>query len=327
MRFPESNRRPLPATGVVMPLALAAGAVLALAAGDAAAGPKVGREWKSAAKDLRNSVKNEAKADWFLARARAATLDEEEREEFLDEAKDEFREAKSLANDQYRARLDLAEALHEHGLYSVEIDPLDFVDGVTNPLMPLTPGVTRNYEAETEEGLETIVVTVLYESKQILGVNCTVVRDTVYLDGEIVEDTHDWFAQDAEGNVWYFGEIALNYEDGELADVDGSWKAGVDGAQPGIVMPAALAPGQTFRQEFYLGEAEDFGTILSLNSPASVPYGDFANCLQTMDGTPMEPEAVEHKYYAPGIGVVLEVDIESGERVELVSVEVTGGVD
>ena len=219
-----------------------------------------------------------------------------------------------------KARLELASDLEEDEIYQVDIDPADFVAGVDNPYMPLTPGTTRTYRAETDEGTETIVVEVLHETIEIQGVMCVVVRDTVTLDGELIEDTHDWFAQDEDGNVWYFGEIALNYEDGRLTDVEGSWEAGVDDAQPGIVMPADPAVEDLYRQEFLLGEAEDYAEVLALDASVSVPHGDYGNCLQTFDGTPMEPDVEEHKFYAEGVGVVLEVDVESGERVELISV-------
>ncbi len=304
---------------VLATLALALGALVVSTSGDASAA-SVSKEWKKVAKDLRNAVRSEAKADYLVARARASTLDSDERDEALDEAKEEFKEAKALANEQFGARLDLAALLEEDGIYRHDVDPADFVAVIDNPLMPLFPGTTRTYVAETEEGTETIVVTVLAEKKEILGVMCTVVRDTVRLDGVLVEDTLDWFAQDVDGNVWYFGEIALNYEDGDITDVDGSWRSGVDGAQPGIVMPAAPVVGRAYRQEFLAGEAEDWAQVLALDASATVPFGSFAGCLQTLDATPMEPDAVEHKYYAPGIGVVLEVDPETNERVELVSV-------
>jgi len=305
-------------------LLLGLGATLAVVPpGRAEAGPKAGKLWRNLAKKLRNSVKAEAKADYQLALARASLLedeDEDERDEALDDARDEFEETRELAGDQYEARLDLASRLGEDTAYTVDVDPDDFVSVIDNPLMPLTPGTTRTYEAETEDGTETIVVTVLHETKEILGVECVVVRDTVSLDGVLVEDTLDWFAQDVEGNVWYFGEIALNYEDGDISDVDGSWIAGKDGAHPGIVMHAAPAVGMLYRQEFYLGEAEDYAEVLAVGETVTVPLGTYTGCVKTFDGTPMEPDAMENKYYAPGVGVVLEVDVESGERVELIDV-------
>jgi len=307
--------------GALTALTIGILAALAFAPSGALAGSRASSAWRGVASKLRGSVKAEAKGSYLLALARASALaSEEAREAAEDAAKEEYDDEKALADDQYTARLDLAVALDETGLYTVAIDPADFVAGVDNPYMPLTPGTTRTYQAVTAEGTETIVVAVLAETKVILGVTCVVVRDTVSLDGVLVEDTYDWFAQDALGNVWYFGEFSVSYEDGEPAGVEGSWKAGIDGAQPGIVMPAARAMGDLYRQEFYLGEAEDYAEVLALNDSVSVPFGDYVNCLKTRDGTPMEPDAVEHKFYAQGIGVVLELNPETGERVELVSV-------
>jgi hypothetical protein len=299
---------------------VALAAALALPLG-AMAAPKVAKDWKKAAKKLKSAVIAEAKADYALAQARAYTLDEEDADELLEEAKEEAREAKGLAKDQFDARMDLAEELGEtEGIYSVDIDPMDFVGVIDNPLMPLSPGDTRTFEATTEEGEEVIEIEVLNETIEILGVTCRVVRDTVYVDEEMVEDTRDYFAQDVSGNVWYFGEISLNYEDGRLVDVDGSWMAGVDGALPGIVMPAMPQVGDIYRQEFLLGEAEDYGSVLALAETVTVPAGVFTNCLKTFDATPLEPEEGENKYYAPGVGLVLEVDIETGDRVELTEI-------
>jgi hypothetical protein len=166
------------------------------------------------------------------------------------------------------------------------------------------------------------VVVVTGDTKDILGVPCVVVRDTVTLDGEVIEDTFDWFAQDADGNVWYFGEDTKEYEDGEVVTTEGSWEAGVDGAEPGIVMEADPQVGDRYRQEFYEGHAEDMATVLSLDETADVPYGSYEDVLMTEDTTPLEPDVLERKFYARGVGVVLEVDVNGGgEREELVSVE------
>jgi hypothetical protein len=147
-----------------------------------------------------------------------------------------------------------------------------------------------------------------------------VVNDVEYLDGELIEDTVDWIAQHGNGDVWYFGEIAMNYEDGFLDNLDGSWMTGKEDAKPGILMPASPVIDDVYRQEYFINEAEDVAEVISLNETVVVPYGTFHNCLQTEDWTPIEPEALEYKYYAPGIGVVLEVDLETGERLELVQI-------
>ena len=184
-----------------------------------------------------------------------------------------------------------------------------------NRWFPLVPGTTWTYEG----GDETITVTVTEDTKEILGVTCAVVRDVVEEDGEVIEDTNDWYAQDKAGNVWYFGEIARNFEDGELHDLDGSWTAGEESAKIGILVPANPTVGEVYRQEFALAEAEDMGEVLSLDGTESVPAAECSgDCLVTRDYTPIEPDAEENKYYAPGIGLILEVDTETGERVELV---------
>ena len=307
-------------TGLAIPLTFALLAALAAGPVGAAAAPPAGGAWKKIAKDLRKAAALELKADYLLARARAMALGSEEaREEALDEAAEAYAEEKGLPDDQYEARLDLAEALGEDAPPTGTVDPADFVAAVTHPLMPLSPGSTWTYSGETEDGTETVVVEVLEETKEILGVTCTVVRDTASLDGEVVEDTYDWFAQDVDGNVWYFGEISFNYEDGEIVDVEGSWKAGVDGAVPGIVMKAAPAVGDVYRLEFLLGEAEDWAEVLALDAVATVPFGgERTGLLKTLDASTLEPDALEHKYYAPGIGFILEVKPETGERLELV---------
>jgi hypothetical protein len=153
-----------------------------------------------------------------------------------------------------------------------------------------------------------------------------VVRDTVTLDGLLVEDTFDWFAQDREGNVWYLGEDVTNYdEDGEPTDHDGSFEVGVDGAFAGIVMLADPQVGDAYRQEFYPGEAEDLGEVVRAGETVSVPFGDFEDVLVTTDWNPLEPEVIEEKYYAPGIGLVYETKVagDTGEGV-LIDAELAG---
>ncbi len=201
--------------------------------------------------------------------------------------------------------------------YNPSINPADFVAGVDNLLFPLVPGTQYVYQG----GEETIEVTVTDDTKQILGVTTIVVRDVVSVGSEIIEDTYDWYAQDKAGNVWYFGEDTKEYEDGQVVSTEGSWEAGVDGAKPGIIMHATQpAIGVPYRQEYYACEAEDMAELVSLSESVTVPYGSFDNCLQTRDFTPLEPNVNEYKYYAPGVGLVLEVDVQSGARTELIEV-------
>jgi hypothetical protein len=201
-------------------------------------------------------------------------------------------------------------------------DPGDFVAEIDNPYLGFERGKTFRYEGETGDGLETIVVEVTHDTKTILGVATTVVHDRAYLDGELVEDTFDWFAQDANGNVWYFGEDSKEIEGGIVVSTEGSWEAGVDGAVPGVLMLAEPVVGVKYQQEFAEDVAEDMARVLSLTKTAEVPYGTFDECLMTQEWSHLEPGAREFKYYAPGVGLVLELKPQGGRgRVELVSVE------
>ena len=212
--------------------------------------------------------------------------------------------------------------------YDPVIDPENFVDGVDNPYFPLVPGTTFIYEGDTEEGTEHIEVVVTDDTKEVLGVDCVVVRDTVWVDGEMVEDTFDWFAQDTDGNVWYMGEDSKEYEDGEVVSADGSWEAGVDGAKPGVIMWADPQIGTSYRQEYYEGEAEDMAEVISLTESASVTYGSFENLLVIKEWNPLEPGVAENKYYAAGVGLVLEEVVEGGsERIELIDIVIGDAED
>jgi hypothetical protein len=199
-------------------------------------------------------------------------------------------------------------------------DPSEFVSGVDNPYWPLVPGTTWLYEAQTEDGLETIEVRVLDETKTVAGVACVVVRDTVRLDGELIEDTYDWYAQDADGNVWYMGEDSKEYEDGKAVSTAGSWETGIDGALPGIKVWAQPHVGEVaYYQELYKGEAEDLGRDLRLDGQASVAGRDYSDLLVVEEWNKLQPEAIELKYYAAGIGVVMEEMTRGGsEIVELI---------
>jgi len=205
-------------------------------------------------------------------------------------------------------------------LYSVDINPADFVTGVNNPYFPLVPGTRYVYQGQVEDGLERIEIEVLSETKEVMGVPTTVVHDTGYLNDEMIEDTLDWYAQDKDGNVWYFGEDVKNYRNGKLSNGAGSWQAGVDGALPGIIMFADPAGhiGETYRQEYYKGQAEDMADLLSANESVTVPYGSFENVLKTKDYTPLEPDQLENKFYAPGIGLVKELNPDTGEESVLI---------
>jgi hypothetical protein len=197
----------------------------------------------------------------------------------------------------------------------------DFVAGISNPYLPLVPGTVFHYRSETPDGLETNDVAVTRDSKQILGVNVTVVHDQVFLDGDLTEDTFDWLAQDSEGNVWYFGEDSKEIEDGQVVSTEGSWEAGVGDNEPGIIMLAHPKVGLAYHQELAPDIAEDMARVLSLKASPEVPYGSFDNCVGTMEYSLIEHGDREHKSYCPGVGMVLEDQPRGGHlRNELVSI-------
>lgn len=214
--------------------------------------------------------------------------------------------------------LDLPEG-SEH----VELYPGDFSSEITHPYWPMEPGTQWEYREVDGEG-ETlrVVVTATSETKRIAnGIEARVVRDTVYRGDEIVEDTFDWYAQDDDGSVWYLGEDTAEFENGEIASTEGSFEAGVDGAEPGILLPADPDPGQTYRQEYFEGEAEDNGEVLRVGEQADAPYGHSDDVVVTRDTNTLEPDVVEYKFYARGIGPLLALDVSGGSgREELVDV-------
>ena len=218
--------------------------------------------------------------------------------------------------------------------YNPVIDTANFPSTplVDNQYFPLVPGTTFYYTNTITEGTtittQDIQVAVTSDTKIILGVTCVVVRDVVYEGGttNILEDTFDWYAQDKDGNVWYFGEDTTAFESGQPPSKEGSWEAGVNGAKPGIVMwadpPAHI--NVPYRQECLSEVAEDKAEVLSVTASATVPYNSgttFTNCVQTKDYSDIEPEVIENKYFAPGIGQVLTVTVQGGnEREELVAI-------
>ncbi|KQY63900.1 hypothetical protein [Nocardioides sp. Root140] len=201
------------------------------------------------------------------------------------------------------------------------VDPTAFVTGVDNPFLPLEPGTVWTFRSSSPDEETRIVTTVTDRSRVVQGVRCVVVHDVEStLDGEVLEDTWDWYAQDVDGNVWYFGEDTTAYEDG-TSSKEGSWETGVDGAQAGIVMPADPQPGDEYAQEFYAGEAEDRGQVLRVDGRHPQVPATYGALVVTRDTTPLEPKLVERKYYARGVGVVHEETVRGGrESVRLVSV-------
>jgi len=209
-----------------------------------------------------------------------------------------------------------------HGTYAPTIDPANFVATVDNPYWPLKPGTTFHYEGVRGTTPQTDDEVVTHQTKVILGVTCTVVRDTVSEHGAPVERTFDWYAQDRQGNVWYMGEDSLELKNGHFVKASDSWESGVNGAQPGIIVPANPQPGDAYRQEYYPpGQALDEARVLSLEGSIKVPYGQFNGVLVTSERSPLEPQT-EQKYYAPGIGEVKE-QVVAGHHEEFQLVSVT----
>ena len=210
------------------------------------------------------------------------------------------------------------------GSEPVNLDPAEFTAEIDNPYWPMSPGSRWVYEETDEEGtLLRVEVTATDQTKTIAnGVEARVVHDVVSEDGEPVEVTDDWYAQDSAGNIWYLGEDTAEYKSGKVVSREGSFEAGVDGAQPGIIMPGNPEVGLAYRQEYYKGQAEDKAKVLSFDAQATVPFGSFDGVLETEDINPLnEPKpAVEHKYFARDVGPVLTIGISGGGgREELVS--------
>ena len=205
---------------------------------------------------------------------------------------------------------------------AAKLDPADLSTEIDNPWWPMKPGSRWVYrETDTEGANQKVVVTVTNKTKQIAnGVEARVVRDVVTEDGEFVEVTDDWYAQDTDGNIWYLGEDTTEYENGKPVSKSGSFEAGVDGAEAGIILPANPEPGMSYRQEYYAGEAEDEGKIIALDQQAEVPAGHYKPVLMTNDTNPLEPKVNEFKFYARGVGPVLAVSVSGGsDREELLS--------
>jgi hypothetical protein len=201
-----------------------------------------------------------------------------------------------------------------------ETDPSEFTTQIDNPYWPMKPGSRWIFrETDAEGSVSKVVVTVLDKTKMIAnGVEARVVHDQVTEDGQIKEDTFDWYAQDSDGNLWYLGEDTAEYENGKLKTKEGSWEAGVDGALAGIIMPAKPQVGMTYREEYYKGHAEDGASIVGTNALVKVPYGRFTGGIQTRNFSGIEPDVIEEKIYAKGVGVVLEITVSGGsDRAEL----------
>jgi len=291
---------------------------------------------------LKRACMGEVQNDFYVAKANCINiLDSTARADCRDSAASDREDGAGDCRDQLSARLDLCDALGQ-ARFNPTFDPNDFETTFDNqnPFFPLKAGNMWTYESSTE----TNTVEVLNKTKLIEGVTCIVVHDQVLVNGVPTEDTQDWYGQAVNGDVWYTGEESGEYEtfpgdnpvEPELIDIEGSWKTGRDGGLPGVEMFANPVPGTTYRQELAFSEAEDAATIIT----DSYGYGSDPNldtfvpqalaealcgnndCLVTREFTPLEPDANERKYYAPGIGIFLEVDLVSGDVNQLVGCNV-----
>jgi hypothetical protein len=194
------------------------------------------------------------------------------------------------------------------GSEHISLDPAEFTTAIDNPYWPMRPGSRWVYD-EVEDGERLRVeVTVTDRVKVVDGIEARVVRDVVSKpNGRPVEVTDDWYAQDSEGNIWYLGEKTAEYEHGKPVNTAGSFRAGVDGAEAGVILPADPEPGMSYREEYYAGEAEDAATVLSTSEQAEVPAGHYTEMLMTSNVNPLEPKVQEYKFYAEGVGPALVV--------------------
>ncbi len=261
-------------------------------------------------------------AFWLAVGTCKNIADDATRKQCLVDAKSAAKQAKQDCGDESQARRDVCAKLGE-APYEPVINPADFVSPAEgaqhpNPYFPLVPGTVTVFKG----GGENVTVTVTDQTKEILHVSTRVVTDTVRDDSDVItEDTEDYFAQQPDGTVWYFGELSKGFDNGDLVTLVGSWQAGRDGAQPGIIMKAVPMVGDTYRQEYLLGTAEDNAEVVSTTASETVPGATCSgDCLETHEFSPLDVGGDENKFYKPGVGVILEVDIETGSRLELQSV-------
>jgi hypothetical protein len=300
--------------------------VLVIALGGLASGhaAHAGNACRATAKAANQACRNEATDEFWIATGNCLNLSTLEATKACKKtAKQGLTEHKGDCGAQLDARNALCGSLGK-GPYDPAIDPATFaspadVAAHPNPYFPLVPGTVSVFAG----GGEIDTVTVTDETKVLDGVTTIVVRDIVTDTNHVVtEDTRDYYAQQTDGTVWYFGEDAQQLENGEIVGLEGSFRAGVANAKPGIIMKAAPMVGDVYRQEFALGDAEDAGEVINTAGSESVPGATCTGtCVVTHDFSPLEPDADEQKFYAPGVGVILEVDVaEGGTRLELVSV-------
>ena len=213
-------------------------------------------------------------------------------------------------------------SISERKITDVNFNPGNFSNStlLTNNYFPYRIGRKYIFEGETPDGLERTEIQRIDAVKVVNGINVAVIRDIVWVDDILEEDTRDWFAQDDDGNVWYMGEEVDNYNpDGTIHDHEGAWEAGVNGAIAGIIMLADPEPGDSYQQEFTEGTAEDEAKVVALGLTVQVPFNTYFNCLKTKEWTDLEKGSIDYKFYAPGMGLVKEQ--KRNASLELVDIE------
>ena len=304
---------------VVQSVTAIAAALLTLAVATRAAGPGVDFCRKTSEAAL-TSCRAAAQSDFDLALGKCDNLtDPADRKTCQQQAAAALRKALENCDDALAFRQAVCARLGG-APYDPVVDPKHFVSNINNPYFPLKPGTTFIYTGKTAGGVQKDVFSVTHNTKVILGVTCVEVHDAVYINEALSEDTLDWFAQDQEGNVWYFGENTHELTNGLISTIAGTFTAGINNDKPGIVMKAHPAIGDFYRQEFSLNNAEDLAETVSLTDTVTVPAGSFHSCLKSQETTPLEIGLLEYKFYAPGIGNVLTIDAHTGEKTELVSI-------
>ncbi|HEY1265701.1 MAG TPA: hypothetical protein VGH16_00485 [Candidatus Binatia bacterium] len=263
------------------------------------------------------SCQASAQSDFWNALATCYNLsDASARKACQQQAQADQKDALQSCDDQNDARDRVCRQLGG-AAYDPKIDSTKFSGTLTNQYLAYTTGTTFVYESNLGQHNEVVVTN---NTRNILGADCREVHDTVKVNGDLTEDTLDWFCQDPDGNVWYFGENSKELQDGLIVSLEGSWTGGIDGAKPGIAMKANPKVGDVYRQEFLPGVAEDIAEVLSVTETITLPgFGTMINCIKTKETTPLEPDALENKFYCPGVGLVRDVDLQTGEVLDLVS--------
>lgn len=269
------------------------------------------------AKALLTSSQEAARADYWLAIANCRNGDDSGCEA---QAKADLKDALDLAQQQYDERVKVCKQLGG-GEYNPDVSPDQFSTTIDNKYSPYTPGTTLVYEGDTIDGFVHNEVTTLSTTATIAGITVRPVEDVVLIDGVLSEDATDYFAQRLDGGVWYMGEVSRSYEDGFLDSLEGSWRTGKENALPGIIMEGSPKVGDFYRQEYQAMNAEDVAEVLSVDETVVIGMGTFDHCIQTLESSPLEPGSTEWKFYAPGIGMILDVDLETGDRLELVAIK------